>query len=370
MKNRPKVFVIEPNGQGNICHYSIGLSNALSQKGFDVLLITSIFCEFQKQFKGFKLLRILRNGLLGYFYYLFAVLKLVAQKTPHVIYIQDTVFLPVEIFLFALLKNVFHCRLIYTAHKIVPHEKRLLKLFIYAYFYKIIDLVVTHNDTDRKIISDFFGIKSSKVFTVSRGNYLIFEQYFNNTPVCARRDLDLPEESHVILFFGYISRGKGLDILLKAFRELCDIIPNCKLIVAGKVFNLSYYENLIQDLNIAKNLIVDWNYIPMKQVVKYFAASNVVVLPYRKICDSPIVQMAYTFGKPIIKTVNIEDRYFKEGKNGYSVIPGDVIDLTEALIKLFSDDDKFEEMSCNVREMAEKTYSWENIVSVTESALV
>lgn len=370
MKKQVKIFVIEPNGLGNICHYSTGLSSALSKKGFDVTLVTSKQYEFNNQPNSFKLQKIFERGLFGYVHYLFSLLKLVSGRKPQVVYIQDIVFLPLEILLIAVLKGFFHCRIIFTAHKIIPHEKRFLKLHLYAYLYKLIDIIITHNDYDRRIISDLFQIRNSKIFTVPRGNYLIFEQYFNTSPKAVRQELHIPQNSHTILFFGYISRGKGLDILLKAFRELCDVIPNCKLIIAGKVHNLDYYENLIEDLGIEKDLIVDWNYIPMKQVVKYFAASNVVVLPYRKICESPIVQMAYTFGKPIIKTVNIEDRSFVEGKNGYSVIPGDVIDLTEALIKLFSDQAKLKEMSCNVRSIAKKTYSWENIVSVTKAALV
>lgn len=370
MKEKTSIIVIEPNGCGNICHYSTSLSNALSKKGFDVTLATSKEYEFDNQPVSFNLQKISRSGLLGYFYYLFYLLKLASEKNPQVIYVQDIVYLPLEIMLIMFLKRFFHCRIIFTAHKIVPHEKRLLKLYLYAYFYKLIDIIITHNEYDRRIITELFEIKNSKIFTASRGNYLIFEEYLNLTPRAVRQELCIPANSHVILFFGYISRGKGLDILLKAFRELCDVIPNCRLIIAGKAHHRDYYESLIDELSIEKDIILDWNYIPMKQVVKYFAASNVVVLPYRKICESPIVQMAYTFGKPIIKTVNIDDRSFVEGKNGYSVIPGDVIDLTEALIKLFSDSTKLKEMSCNVRNIAEKTYSWEKIVSVTEAALV
>lgn len=371
MKDKTRVLIIEPNGEGNISHHSLGLCASLSQKGFQVTLATSCSLEFQRhQSFHFDLRKIIGKGFLGYFYSLYLLMKLFFEKNPHVVYIQDFGFLPLEIPLVALLKRIFNCRVIFTAHNILPHEKRLLKLWLYAKFYKIVDIIVTHNDYDKRIISELFSIVSSKIFTVPRGNYLLFEQYFNNSPEAVRKDLNIPDGSNVILFFGYITRGKGLDILLKAFRELIDVIPDCRLIVAGKVCHKDYYEGLIQDLGIAGHMVIDWKYIPMEQVVKYFAASHVVVLPYRKICESPIVQMAYTFRKPIIKSAHVYDHSFVEGENGYSVLPGDVISLTEALVKLFSDKEKLKKMSLNVREIAEKTHSWESLVSITETVPV
>ncbi|HZK76531.1 MAG TPA: glycosyltransferase family 4 protein, partial [Candidatus Kapabacteria bacterium] len=120
----------------------------------------------------------------------------------------------------------------------------------------------------------------------------------------ARKQLGIPEDAPAILFFGYIRKYKGLDILLRAMPQLLQRLPELRLIVAGEFYgDEKEYRALIEELRIPpKHLVLATDYIPNDEVARYFSAANVCVLPYRSATQSGIVLVAYNFDVPAIAT--------------------------------------------------------------------
>jgi glycosyltransferase involved in cell wall biosynthesis len=122
----------------------------------------------------------------------------------------------------------------------------------------------------------------------------------------ARKHLSLPENENIILFFGFIRKYKGLDLLLEAISYLKNLKPQTltfKLIVAGEFYeNEKLYLEQIKNLDISEQLILKTHFIPDSEVKYYLCAADVVIQPYRNATQSGVTPLAYHFEKPMIVT--------------------------------------------------------------------
>lgn len=192
------------------------------------------------------------------------------------------------------------CKIVFIADNVIPHEKRPGDISMTRYAFRSVNtFVVQSNAVER----DLMRVMPSANF--AKLPHPVYENFGKRVVQAeARRSLDIPETSPVILFFGYIRKYKGLDILLRAMPKLLKAMPELRLVVAGEYYgNEAEHNALIHDLKIPKeNLVLATDYIPNSEVAKYFSAANVVVLPYRSATQSGIVQIAYNFDLPVIAT--------------------------------------------------------------------
>ena len=81
----------------------------------------------------------------------------------------------------------------------------------------------------------------------------------------------------------------------------------------------------------------------------YFAAADVLVLPYRTATQSGIVGIALQMDRPVIATkVGGLGEYISEGETGYLVEPENPEALGQAIIKFFLEDDQ-DRMTANIK---------------------
>src|SRR6185295_15110897 len=101
------------------------------------------------------------------------------------------------------------------------------------------------------------------------------------------QQLNLDPSFHYLLFFGFIRKYKGLDLLLEAFADERLRKLQLKLIVAGEFYEDSKpYLGLISKLNLQSHVILKTDFIPEEEVKKYFSAADVIVQPYRSATQS------------------------------------------------------------------------------------
>ncbi len=358
-----KVMVVEATGQGKLCHYTFGLCNALGQVGVDTLLVSNKAFELNNIKKGFRL-KGLFNGSNVYSSYYPKLLKLVAEERPDVIHIQ---WFPAAIsgyLLLRLLRAVSSAKIVYTAHNILPHEKRALYHGVYKKIYQKIDKIIAPSKFNRAVIMEMFDMESSRISVIP--DCLYFGDLHNGSRAAAEKRLALSSGEKRILFFGYIRTHKGLGSLIKAFKKVKRQIPDSRLVIAGKPEGgFGAYSNLIYDLGLDKEVILDLRYIPFPEMLDYFRSCDVVVLPYLKVCQSPIVQLAYSFGKPVITTEYSEGDVVEDGKSGYIVSAASQDGLTNALSDLLSRKDRLKEMEDYTKHLYETKYSWKTFIKST-----
>jgi glycosyltransferase involved in cell wall biosynthesis len=121
-------------------------------------------------------------------------------------------------------------------------------------------------------------------------------------PAAARRDLDLPEDDPLILFFGQLREEKGVDLLLDALDGYDG--PACTVVFAGSPVAVTAEEIEAVDRRTSATLVPRLEFIPQDDVETYFRAADCVALPYRRSFGderaSGVFQKACAAGRPVI----------------------------------------------------------------------
>ena len=146
-----------------------------------------------------------------------------------------------------------------------------------------------------------------------------------------KSELGIETNSTVLLFFGYVRKYKGLDILIEAFPIILSQHPQTELLIVGEFYdNPKEYLGLINRLGIKNKVKVINKFVPNEDVAKYYQVSDIVILPYRSATQSGILNIAYGFYKPVIVTdVGGLSEFVYEGKTGFIVKP----DSAEEIVK-------------------------------------
>lgn len=195
-----------------------------------------------------------------------------------------------------------HTRVVCIADNVIPHEKRPGDKPFTRYFLQSCDAFITMSE---KVMTDlrlFEKVKPAQL--VQHPLYDTFGEIISKTD--ARKHLGLPENEKIILFFGFIRKYKGLDVLLEAMSILKNLqhpTSNIKLLVAGEFYeDEKPYKEQIAKSGIAGQLILRTDFIPDSEVKYYLCASDAVIQPYRNATQSGVTPLAYHFEKPMIVT--------------------------------------------------------------------
>ena len=200
-----------------------------------------------------------------------------------------------------IIKKNKHTRIICIADNIVPHEKRFGDKPFTRYFIKPVDAFITMSE---KVLTDLRSFTTKKTLLVPHPLYDNFGDKISKDE--ARNQLKIKNEELIILFFGFIRKYKGLDILLDAMKEIQNSKvknQNIKLLIAGEFYDdAKLYTEQIDRLGIRDNLILHTDFIPDSEVKYYLCAADVVVQPYRNATQSGVTPLAYHFEVPMIVT--------------------------------------------------------------------
>lgn len=255
------------------------------------------------------------------------------------------------------------CKAISIIDNLIPHEAHFFDKPLAKYFLRRNDAFITLSSSVERELRALSP--NSKVVTIPHPLYSNFGEPMDKGE--AREGLSkifgLPPKrlkgQKVLLFFGLIRDYKGLDILLQAL-PLLD--KSYTLVVAGEVYgNWSKYEELLRRPDIQpfkENILIRTQYIPDSEVVTYFSAADVSVLPYRSATQSGISSISWNFDVPLI-TTPVGGLIESVGEAATGLLTENISpnSLAEAIKKFFADDKK-EEYICNIKRL-KKELSWE-----------
>jgi glycosyltransferase involved in cell wall biosynthesis len=242
-------------------------------------------------------------------------------------------------------------RRVWTLHDYISHSgeenKRTLMFqkllitfdFIYIQHYKYL----------RDQFIKFYKLPEEKVWYIPTGPLDVFDAFkpkFLISPIVK-----------YILFFGRISKYKGIDYLIRAFEQIPTDFPDVNLVIAGK--GNFWFEPVLTD-----NIILLNDYIQTSELIGLIKNSLFVVIPYTDSTHSAVVATSYVFSKPVIATsVGGLPEIVKNGISGFLVPPKDSNALTSKMKQLISDKTLLDQMQINIKRITQSgEYSWSQIV--------
>jgi glycosyltransferase involved in cell wall biosynthesis len=262
-----------------------------------------------------------------------------------------------------LVKNV--CRIFFVCHNVFPHKKFPLQNFLVPAVLKRGDAFIVHSEQDERDLRSL--VANPRCARTVHPTYSAFKVSGLSKDE-ARERLGLGKDEHVLLFFGFIREYKGLKTLLAAMPEITRSLPACRLLIVGDFFprrSRDEYADLLEKSGCRDKILLIGGYVPNGEVEKYFAACDLVVLPYDSATQSGIVQIACGFEKPVVVTdVGGLPEAVADGKTGYVVPPKDPRSLASAVVKFFAEE-KGPEFAGHIREESYK-YSWSKMADVVE----
>lgn len=233
-----------------------------------------------------------------------------------------------------LVKKNKHTRIVCIADNIIPHEKRPGDNWFTRYFVKPVDAFITMSE---KVLGDMPLFAPQKP-----ARYVPHPLYDNfGEPIsvkAARQQLGIDEDSKIVLFFGFIRKYKGLDLLFDVIHRLNVRHPGhpYRFLIAGEFYeDQKPYEEQIDRLQIREQLILHTDFIPDSAVKFYLCAADVVIQPYRSATQSGVTPLAYHFEVPMIVTrVGGLPALVPEGKVGLVAEP-DADSLADSIEQYF-----------------------------------
>ncbi|MFZ2339154.1 MAG: glycosyltransferase family 4 protein [Bacteroidales bacterium] len=193
-----------------------------------------------------------------------------------------------------------------------------------------------------------YHLPDSKVTYIPSGPLSVFKAFEPETI--------LEPDFRYILFFGRISKYKGIDYLIEAFNLIKKDFPWLKLVIAGR-------GKLWFDPGYNSDIILLNRYIKTTELTGLIKNSLFVTAPYIDSTHSAVVATSYTFLKPVIASdTGGLSEVVKNGSTGFLVSPKSAIELAEKMKSLLENPNLLKEMSSNINSLINSgEYSWDNI---------
>jgi D-inositol-3-phosphate glycosyltransferase len=243
---------------------------------------------------------------------------------------------------------------------VIPHEPKFYDKTLTSYFVRNNHGFVAMS---RNVADDLLTFNPKANYLLHPHPMFDFGQKVSKED--AKVKLGLSPSDAYMLFFGFIRRYKGLDLLLEAMADARIKGKKLKLVVAGEYYeDGKYYEDKIKEYGLQDSVAMHTNYIPTDMVRYYFSAADIVVQPYRSATQSGVTQIAYHFDKPMLVTdVGGLSEIVPDGKIGYVVQPN-ATKIADAINDFY--ENKREAVYSANTQIEKKRFQWDSFAKGIE----
>lgn len=214
-----------------------------------------------------------------------------------------------------------------------PAERRAARLAL-----RWADRVTVHTEPERVRLSELLGPVTDRVEIIDHG--VNFVPAVTCTAAEAKAELGLPADEFVFLSIGFLQHHKGFDRAVEAF-TLADLPRSSLHIVgSGRVDHPDigrYVASLERICARTSGVELHNRYVSDDQFDLWLTAADAVVLPYREIWSSGVVERARLFDKPVIASDLQQLRHqLSLGGGGAWFTAADVGEFAVAMEKVWS----------------------------------
>jgi len=266
-----------------------------------------------------------------------------------------------------LIRKKYKNKILFITENVVSHESNKIDKVLTRYGLRNASMFLALSSKVENELTKFG--KGRKVYRSELPVYDCYQTGETTEQSKIRKELEISENAIVLLFFGYVRRYKGLDILLEAFPKILDNHPEAFLLIVGEFYDKpDFYLNIIEKNKLKNKVKVINSFVPNEEVSRYYLASDVVVLPYRSATQSGILNVAYGFKKPVIVTdVGGLAEFVKVNKTGIVVKPNSPDELVNGVQK-FLELKPYTDFTTNIEEMNKKN-SFENLPNIIKEII-
>jgi D-inositol-3-phosphate glycosyltransferase len=372
-----RILMVEYSGKSGMYSYTDALCNALCGIGADVTILTSaawpdrqrpykverLFLEFTQQQTGLNRLHWAADRLSRSMINILRRNKYATGKYFDVVHIQGIGVPMLDQFLLKGLAKILP--VVVTIHDVVSHYERIASRDSFMRnTLQIPHRLIVHYENGKKQLVERWKIESNKIDVIPHGIIPVQNQIQMKN---AREKLNLPASRKILLFFGSIRPNKGLDVLLKSMKEVISQNPDALLVIAGALprgMSFEPYSDIIEKLKLSENVKSFIKFIPDEDVDYYFAACDMVVLPYLRFeSQSGVLLRAYAHKIPVVvSNVGAMGEIINNDKTGIAVEPNNEKALACAINSILNNPDKYKP---NYSDDLETKYGWESISKLT-----
>jgi len=246
------------------------------------------------------------------------------------------------------------------------HQRKKIDKWLMKLNLKNADKLIANSNFIKNEISKL-GIPEEKITVVYPGVNLEKFKSLNN-----KKSGDLANKK-IILSLGRLIKLKGYDLVFKALPEVIRVVPNLVYLIIGEGEEEKELRELVKKLDLEKYV----NFIkairgPEETKAPYYALADVFVGPSREIIYKDYKHIE-SFGlvyleaaaaeKPVIATkIGGITEAVLDGQTGLLVPPENTQALSQALIKLLTDEELAKKLGKQGRERVEKEFRWEQRV--------
>lgn len=223
----------------------------------------------------------------------------------------------------------------------LPNTKKMLIVLITRSIVQLADAVIVHDSCMKDCLTRDYEANCEKTFVVPHG-VLNVDSLDRHK---AKSLIGFPD-SRIILYQGFVTEGKGVEILIQAFEHVHKIFPETFLVIAGSFRHATdkyaqSINNLIMEKHLLKKVVVT-GFVPEEDLPKYFSASDIIVLPYTErdiLGTSEVLAEVALASKPVVATKTPKFLgLLRDGHNALLVDPSSVEQLATAILRVLSDE--------------------------------
>lgn len=326
MGERKRILIVEGSGRGFLSHYAHALALGLHEAGHQVRLVTAPRDELAGWPAPFERRATLTAGLAGW-RRLTAETRDFAPEVIHFQWLAD----PIGAALFVRWAQRRGAALLYTPHNLLPHRGRWMTMPLFRRLYGVFDRIVVRDGAMRWAAVEMLDVDPDAMSMATGSPNIIAH------PDAPRRlppEAPAPRAGEIrALHFGHGCARKGLEPLLRALART-DCPENLHLVLAGRGVTSGITAGAMAAARRQLRISVIDRYLEPDEVAGLFQAVDLIIMPYAKLCRSPILDLAAAFRTPVLRTARVESTQFQEGRHGLTVDHRDATAFAASLARL------------------------------------
>ena len=247
-----------------------------------------------------------------------------------------------------------------TLHTVLEHPNED-QLKVMQEINRYSSYMVVQSEKAFTMLSGVYGIPTEKIRYIPHGAHDV--QFLDTTYYKDKFQLT---EKKVLLTFGLLSPGKGLEDVINALAEVVKTNPDVAYIILGathphvkKQYGESYrnsLENLVKKHGLENNVIFINRFVDTEELLEFLLMSDIYISPYHNLEQivSGTLTYALASGKAIISTPYWYAEELLKDEKGILYEPHNVESLSAAIKDLLDDENKRNRLRRNAYEAGRK----------------